>query len=105
MVSEYTYRMVWSDATRPELQPTDAKLRTYSGEELGVLGSLKVSVEYKGQSKTLSLLVVKGNGPSLLGKDWLGELRLDWKGLFQVRTRYHNQPDTGRGSVAELVGV
>ena len=86
VVSEKTYRMVWSDATRPELQPTNAKLRTYSGEELGVLGSLEVSAEYKGQSKTLSLLVAKGNGPSLLGRDWLSELRLDWKGLFHVRT-------------------
>lgn len=46
-----------------------------------MLGSITVDVFYKGQSKSLSLLVVAGEGPSLLGRDWLAELQLDWHEL------------------------
>jgi hypothetical protein len=37
------------------------------------------------QAKELRLLVVHGNGPRLLGRDWLHHLKLNWKELFQVR--------------------
>ena len=36
-----------------------------------------MTVEYKGQAVQLPLIVVKGEGPSLFGKNWLEHLRLD----------------------------
>ena len=41
------------------------------------------------QSKELPLLIVKGDGPTLLGRDWLTELTLnvDWNSLHCVQIR------------------
>ena len=36
------------------------------------------------QEAQLSLLVVEGDGPSLLGFDWLKTIKLDWAHLHQV---------------------
>ena len=54
----------------------------HTGDHLQVLGSIEVGVVYKKQSYTLPLLVVAGNGPSLLGRDWLASIQLDWNELF-----------------------
>ena len=56
------------------LQPTDVRLRTYTGETVPVLTKLMVSVVKDEASMTLPLLVVKGGGTTLLGtvgRDWL----------------------------------
>ena len=37
------------------------------------------------QSVTLPL-IIRGSGPSLLGRNWLTTLRLDWQKIFQVKT-------------------
>ncbi len=66
--------------------PSEVKLHTYTGEKLEVRGELAVTVGYQGQVERLRLLVVEGNGPSLLGRDWLKKLSLNWKELNQLRT-------------------
>ena len=38
------------------------------------------------QTEQLSLEVVKGSGPSLLGIDWLERLKLDWTQVYQLRS-------------------
>ena len=43
-----------------------------------------MAVEYDDQKMRLSLLVVTGNGPSLLGRDWLKQLKLNWGELFNL---------------------
>ena len=43
-----------------------------------------MDVSYKNQSKKLGLLVVAGNGPSLLGRDWLSQLQLDLSQINRV---------------------
>ena len=77
LISESTYLNLWE--VSPKLQPTTIKLRTYSGQQLTILGALEVIVEYGEQRIMRSLLVVEGAGPSLLGRDWLEQIRLDWK--------------------------
>ena len=42
-----------------------------------VLGEMNVEVEYGSQISILTLTEVEGSGPSLFGRDWLGQLRLD----------------------------
>ena len=51
-------------------------LQTYTGEQVKVLGEIEVLVE--GQEKKLPLVVVNGQGPSLLGRNWLQMLKLNW---------------------------
>ena len=50
---------------------------------LPVLGTVTVNVKYGNKMATLPLLVVKGRVTSLLGRNWLSVLKLDWhKGGF-----------------------
>ena len=88
LMSETTYKKLWESDTLPDLQQTAVKLRTYTGEEIGVLGCINVKVQSKEQEAHLPLLVVKGNGPSLLGRNWLTKLRLYWQEIFSVRTNH-----------------
>ena len=71
IISEQTYNQLWPQDRRPTLQLTAVKLRTYSGEQLNVKGVITVEVQYNGQSESLPLIVANGQGPSLLGRDWL----------------------------------
>ena len=57
----------------------------YSGELLETLGSLDVSVQYGEQESQLLLIVVKGKGPSLFGRDWLKVIKLDWQGIYSLQ--------------------
>ena len=61
------------------------KLRTYSGEQLTVLGQLHVQVWSGVQNANLPLVVVQGDGSSLLGCDWLLHLRLDWEEIYHLQ--------------------
>ena len=81
LISEATYKQLWQDNC-PKLNRTTVKLRTYSGEMLVVLGSITVDINYRSQEAQLPLLVVAGNGPSLLGKNWLQKIRLNWTELL-----------------------
>ena len=85
VISESTYLSTWSTLERPPLKPSNAKLNTYSGESLEVCGAITIPIAYKQQSKQLSLQVLKSNGPTLLGRNWLKHLLLDWKQINIVR--------------------
>ena len=67
-------------------QPTTALLRTYTGEPITVKGTLPVKVEYGSQVYSLKVYVVQGKGPSLLGRDWLKHIRLNWKEIQMVHS-------------------
>ena len=54
------------------------RLQTYSREPLPVVGMREVEVKYESQGAKLPLVVVEGTGPTLLGRNWLGSIRLDW---------------------------
>ena len=47
---------------------------------------LNGKVQYEDQFKKLVLVVTGGNGPSLLGWNWLNHINLNWKKLFAVLT-------------------
>ena len=82
LISRDTYRKLWlNQEWRPKLQPSPRRLRTYTGQELDVQGSATVDVTYGSQSQKLPLLVVAGNGPSLLGRDWIQKFSLDLQEL------------------------
>ena len=60
------------------LQATNVVLKTCSGERLDVLGKASVTVEYKNPVAGLPVYVLKGKGPNLMGRNWLGHINLDW---------------------------
>ena len=52
----------------------------------------------RAKSATLRLVVVKGNGPTLLGRNWLGSIRINW-------CRIHYTPSTGLQNLLEKYDV
>ena len=87
VISEATLGSIWPKQPAPPLQPTAVKLRTYTGEAIPVVGRLMVKVQYQGQEEQLPLVAVAGDGPSLLGRDWLAKLKLEWKHMFRVHAQ------------------
>ena len=63
------------------LNITPALLTTYTGEQLPVVRQLQVEVSYQNQCAKLALYVVKGQGPSLLGREWLRQIKLDQRSI------------------------
>lgn len=73
VISEVTYNKLWVANQRPSLKHTNIGLRTYTGERLPIRGKISVEVCYQTQRASLTLLVIGGEGPSLMGRDWIGK--------------------------------
>lgn len=43
---------------------------------------MHVKVKYEQQSATLASVIVKGDQPAFLGRDWLDTIRLNWREIF-----------------------
>ena len=84
LISETTFNTIQNGVARMELKDTATRLHTYTGESIAVRGSTVAQVVHCGQTLELPLIVSAGDGPALLGRDWLSALRLDWKSIFSV---------------------
>ena len=76
IISEQEYQRLFPSFS---LRPSNTLLQTYTGDPMVVAGEMTAAVQYKTQTCTLPLVVVAGNGPALLGRDWLRHIQLDWK--------------------------
>ena len=85
VISEETFHTIQRGEHPLQLKETSVQLRTYTGDVIPVRGSVLVPVEHNTQSLTLPLIVTEGSGPSLLGRNWLSVLRLDWQTIFTVQ--------------------
>ena len=83
IMSESTFKDTWR-SNSPPLQASRICVKTYTGEALDVLGSIDVEVGYEGQRESLQLHIVAGEGPTLLGRDWLQNLRLNWAAICHM---------------------
>ena len=79
IICSKTYHSLWSDGEMPPLTSANCKLKTYTGEQIKVLGKIDVMVALNNQTQPLQLLVVDGEGPSLLGRE-----RSSWTGNSYV---------------------
>ena len=73
------------------MKKTKARLRTYTGEQISLKGKLQVRVKKEGKEWTLPLLVVEGQGPPLIGRNWLESIPLDWGMIKTVQCKEGNQ--------------
>ena len=68
-----------------KLKPSSLLLKMYMREHMQILGTLAVKVRYLSQGPfDLELVVVSGDGPCLVGKDWLQVICLDWPSVAVV---------------------
>ena len=74
IISEKTYRAHFKDVV---LEKTAHVLRTYSGAE-EMFGRILVNIEYGSQMDKVYVYVVVVNGPTLLGRDILSLMKLNW---------------------------
>ena len=84
LISEKRYLLSWTDWGRPPLHHTNKKLKTYTGEP--ILRNPSECEDSSLQCMQLPLLVVKRSvcSCSLLGRDWLNQLRFNWHQIFSV---------------------
>jgi len=82
LISEVTKQVFGKKA----IHSSNLILRTYTDECMKDEGTLNVKVQYGNQTKKLMLVILKGNRPSLLGRNWLKHIQLDWHSIFTVRT-------------------
>ena len=76
-VSDHSYNELWNEQNRPCLRPADVIVRTYTGEQVDVVGIGTVLVKHMQQEVLLPLHIVKRNGPTLLGRDWFKKLKIN----------------------------
>ena len=103
IMCENLFHKLWP---RRGLKQTSIRLQTYSREPIPVVGTADVNVVYEGQTATLPLVVVKEQGPTLLGRNWLSQLKLNWSeihystspGLPDLLTKYSEVFQEGLGS-------
>ena len=83
IINEQTFQVIASPTDK--LQSTSITLTTYSGDNLHIMGTYDVQVDYKSQSQTLPLVVVQGHGPSLFGRNWLEKIKIDWNSIYSLQ--------------------
>ena len=83
IMSEATFGELWPGRV---LQPSQVRFQSHLMETIPVVGCCYVNLEYKGQTAKLPLLIVAESGPTLLGRDWLGQIRLDWQQIHHVHS-------------------
>ena len=88
VVSKNTYEKFFSSRT---LQRSTVKLKTYTGETLPVVGQITANVQYRNQDLNLLLIIAGNDGPSLLGRNWIHLLRLDWSSVLYINN--HSLPE------------
>ena len=81
IISQATFDELWPNRSKA---PSSIRLQSYTGDLISVVGSIEVTAEYQEQTATLPLVIVEGNGPSLLGRNWLKQIRLDWQGIHRL---------------------
>jgi len=104
IMSETAFWELWPEG---ELETSKVKLKSYSGASIPVIGSKEILVHYQDQVAKVALIVVKGAGSSLFGRNWLQAIRLDWhaintvasEGLQAVLEKYSMVFNSGLGTL------
>lgn len=71
IISEYEYRKKFGEI---KLETDGLKLQYYTNETVDTLGHIQVNIKYKNKKFKGKWYVLKGQGPMLLGREWLKEM-------------------------------
>lgn len=83
IIGRETFNRIWP--TGKKLDSSKIILRTWSKQQLEILGECDVEVQFRGSRAQLRLMVMANNGPSLLGRDWFGTLGISVSGTHFVQ--------------------
>ena len=100
IISDKTRKSLFSEL---KLNESSLILKTYTDEQMKVIGQLNVRVKYGDQEEKLVLVVVGGDGPSLFGHNWLKYLRLDWGKIASLRTTHPNSVSCTTQTTSKVV--
>ena len=91
-------KVTWVEKlNKPTLKPCPLLLKGYPDNELHIMGYCDVQVQAGEIIKQLELIVCKGNGLSLLGRNWLEEIKLNWSQIAHANSvTKDNQPKLER---------
>lgn len=84
LLNKQTFDII-ANKNHTTLKTTDVHLKTYTGETVEILGAAELTVTYGEQTKQLVVHVVAGNGPNLMGRDWLCSLKVSIGELHKVQ--------------------
>ena len=76
IINQATFDEIKQHSPTVTLVPSTARLQTYTGELIPIVGSTQLSVRYGTIETCLSVQVVDGTGPNLMGRDWLNRLKV-----------------------------
>ena len=69
IINDNTYAVLKQGDPMHELKESKIRLKTCTGEQVDVLGQVEMPANYENQEAVLHLLVIKGNGPNLIGRN------------------------------------
>ena len=85
-VSLIPYSLYLKHFSYLKLYKSNVNFRSFTGGVVKSSGKILVTVKHFDQTKRLWLHVLKASQFSLLGRDWLHELHLDWQAIKSVST-------------------
>ena len=86
------------------LEPTKLRLKSYMGNSIHVIGQTKVPVQLDSLWWELPLIVVDGDSPTLLGRNWLQHMKLPGKEIFKVLTSGRARPRPTERNTSKVRG-
>ena len=100
IIPESVYRKQYADIP---LKRSNVKLKSYSKNNIPVLGEMTAEVQYEGEKYTLPLIVAKGENISLFGRSWMKVIKLNWKEIFSVQATVRRDSESHR-TLGEVSG-
>ena len=78
LINKSTYQKIAQASQLNPLQPSRVLLKTYTGERINILGTTSTAVRVCcGENDAMqSVHVVEGEGPNLLGRDWISKFQV-----------------------------
>ncbi|CAH2085636.1 unnamed protein product [Euphydryas editha] len=76
LINEHTWRIIQAQRQHLVLNPSSLSLRTWTNTPVILLGQAIIKVQFRDITQNLSIIIAKGRGPNLLGRDWLGPLQI-----------------------------